>query len=178
MKETEKSIENELEEIKKQINELQNKVEKLENENKNNNRKERWRGKIGDKYWYVSIDGEIFCVYENGDLIDDYNYKTRNYFETEEATQEYAEVIETYYDLMDLAEELNNGEKIDWKCYGQDKYYIYFDSSNEVIDDSVTCTCKNLGQIYCLDNEFKEKAIERIGEDRLKKLFTYERSLI
>ena len=36
--------------------------------------------------------------------------------------------------------------------------------------------CKELGQIYCLDGDFPEKAIEKIGKDKLIKLFTYERN--
>lgn len=171
-----------LEELKKQISELQSKVAKLENENKKKEKQEnkkgikRWRAKINDKYFYV--DGYIYvdASYENNDSFDNYKYETRNYFKTEEEAEEYQEIINTYYDLMDLAEELNNGEKIDWKDLDQEKYYITYDCEvNDLIYNS-TYDCKNIGVIYCLDVDFKEEAIEKIGEDRLKKLFKYERN--
>ena len=122
-----------LEEIKKQISELQSKVAKLENENKKEEKQEnkkgikRWRAKLDDKYFCVTGCGEADYSYENNDEFDNYRYKTRNYFKTEEEAEEYQEIINTYYDLMDLADELNNGEKIDWYDKIQRKYYIYFD---------------------------------------------------
>lgn len=163
-----------LEEIKKQISDLQSKVAKLENENKKENK--RWRARIDDKYFCVDGCGEAIYNYENNDEFDNYRYKTRNYFKTEEEAEEYQEIIITYYDLMDLAEELNNGEKIDWCDKTQRKYYIYFDLRTNELDEGYAFMLKEIGKIYCLNINFKEKAIEKIGEDKLKKLFTYERN--
>ena len=98
----------------------------------------------------------------------------RNYFKTREEAEEYKEVFNTYYDLMDLAEELNNGEKIDWSNDKQKKFYICF-KGNKLVQ-GYTYSIKEIGEICCLDENFKEKAIEKIGEDKLIKLFTYERS--
>ena len=77
---------------------------------------------------------------------------------------------------MDLADELNNGEKIDWNDGSQCKYSIYYSYEIDTLQRHCSFRCKDLGQIYCLDGNFKDKAIEKIGEDRLKKLFTYERN--
>lgn len=144
-----------IEEIKKQISELQIKIDKLENEKKKENKEnKRWRAKVGDKYCCVDIDGEVVCVYENGDSIDNFRYKTRNYFKTEGEAQKYADVKLTYYDLMDLAEELNNGEKIDWNDNQQCKYTIYYSLKCDTLDEGIAYVCKELGQIYCLDEDF------------------------
>lgn len=171
-----------LEELKKQISELQRKVAKLENENKKEEKQEnkkgikRWRAKINDKYLYVDDSGDVWGCNDYNEYEDIYRYKIRNYFKTEEEAEEYQEIINTYYDLMDLAEELNNGEKIDWNDGSQYKYSIYYSYEIDTLKGTCSLRSKDLGQIYCLNINFKEKAIEKIGEDKLKKLFTYERN--
>lgn len=165
-----------LEELKKQISELQSKVAKLENESKEEKKGKRWRAEVNDTYIYINDAGYVDVSHENNDSFDKYRYKIRNYFKTEEEAEEYKEVMNTYYDLMDLAEELNNGEKIDWNDNQQCKYTIFYDFEDNFLKRTNAYVCKELGQIYCLDGDFVEKAIEKIGEDRLKKLFKYERS--
>ena len=165
-----------LEEIKKELSELQSKVDKLENESKEEKKGKRWRAEINDAYFFINDYEEVDSCKEYNDDKDNYRYKTRNYFATYEETEEYKEVMNTYYDLMDLAEELNNGEKIDWNDEDQPKVYIYYDYENDALVQEFAYKFKDIGQIYCLGENFKEKAIERIGEDRLKKLFKYERS--
>ena len=83
--------------------------------------------------------------------------------------------MNTYYDLMDLAEELNNGEKIDWNDFDQCKYLISYNNKNKKLEIDNVLKIQDIGQIYCLYDNFLDKAKKRIGEDRLKKLFTYER---
>ena len=77
---------------------------------------------------------------------------------------------------MDLAEELNNGEKIDWNDNQQCKYTIFYDCEDNFLNRNNAYVCKELGQIYCLDGDFVEKAKVRICKDKLIKLFTYERN--
>lgn len=165
-----------LEDLKKQISELQSKVAKLENESKEEKKGKRWRAKMNDTYFYINDAGYVDVSHENNDSFDKYRFKTRNYFKTEEEAEEYQEVINTYYDLMDLAEELNNGEKIDWNDNQQCKYTIYYSFKCDTLDDGIAYVGKEFGQIYCLDGDFVEKAIEKIGKDKLIKLFTYERN--
>lgn len=166
-----------LEDLKKQISELQSKVTKLENESKKENKKEnkRWRAEINDTYIYINDAGYADVSHENNDSFDKYRFKTRNYFKTEEETEKYEEVMNTYYDLMDLAEELNKGSKIDWNDEDQYKYSFYYKYDCDSFETLFAHSYKNSGQIYCLDEDFLKKAIKKIGEDKLKKLFTYER---
>ena len=124
---------------------------------------------------HINDAGYVDVSHENNDSFDKYRFKTRNYFRTEEEAEEYQEIINTYYDLMDLAEELNNGEKIDWNDNQQCKYTIYYDFEDNFLNRDNSYVCKEFGQIYCLDGDFPEKAIEKIGKDKLIKLFKYER---
>lgn len=165
-----------LEEIKKQISELQSKVAKLENESKEEKKGKRWRAKMNDTYFYINDVGYVDVSHENNDSFDKYRFKTRNYFKTEEEEEEYQEIMNTYYDLMDLAEYLNEGRKIDWNNERQQKFYIYFNSEKNTLIQGYTFITNEIGQIYCLNENIIGIAIRKIGKDKLTKLFTYERS--
>lgn len=158
-----------IEKIKKDFKELEERLNKLE---KKDNK--RWRAKFGELYYYINSKGIICDTSDERCNEDYYRYSFHNYFKTESEAQAYLDNINTYYDLMNLAEELNNGEEIDWENDSQIKYCIYysFDFKEHRIDCNYTW--KDLGQIYCLDIKFLEKAKERIGEDRLIKLFKGE----
>lgn len=146
---------------------------KLENQEKEN---KRWRAKIHDSYFYINDFGYADGCHETNAEVDNYRYKIRNYFTTEEGAEEYQEVMNTYYDLMDLAEELNKGRKIDWNNDRQQKFYIYFDFKRNKFVQSYTYVTKDIGQIYCLNENIIGIATEKIGTNKLIKLFTYERN--
>lgn len=133
-----KQIEKTNNELKNLANKLANEFEKQIEKMKNKDENKRWRAEIGNKYFCVDDYGDVVFRLENNDMADNYRYKTRNYFRTEEEAEEFKEIINTYYDLMDLAEELNNGEKINWKNKEQPKFYIYFSFKiNELVQSSV-----------------------------------------
>ena len=158
---------NNLEELKRKYEELGKEIERLEKEKKD----KRWRAENNENFYYIDNDGYIASIHEDNSPCDNFKYKIRNYFKTEKQAQEHLENINTYYDLMDLAEELNNGEKIEWNNEEQPKYYIYYDcDSNDLITTS-TRDFKDLGQIYCINENFLNIALEKIGKERLEKLF-------
>lgn len=76
----------------------------------------------------------------------------------------------TKQELQDLADELNKVKPIDWRDRSQAKYSINLDSVNKELGLSYTYRLKGLN-IYSTDEEFLKKAKERIGEERLIKLF-------
>lgn len=80
------------------------------------------------------------------------------------------EHLTTRDELQALADELNEAEPIDWRDRSQAKYSINLDSVNEELGLSYTYRLKELN-IYSTDKEFLKKAKERIGEERLIKLF-------
>lgn len=76
----------------------------------------------------------------------------------------------TKQELQDLADELNKVKPIDWRDRSQAKYFINLDSVNKELGLSSTYRLKGLN-IYSTNEEFLKKAKERIGEERLIKLF-------
>lgn len=76
----------------------------------------------------------------------------------------------TKQELQDLADELNEAEPIDWSDRDQSKYSINLDFVDNTLWLSYTYRLKGL-DIYSTDKDFLEKAKERIGEERLIKLF-------
>ena len=155
-----------LQELKKKYEELGKEIEKLEKQKKNIRR----RADFGEKYYTISTSGTVITSREENDEIDSFRYKIRNYFKTEEEAQRYLDNINTYYELMDLANELNNGEEIDWNNEKQIKYYIYFHKKEDILYRARAACAMDLGQIYCLNAEFLAEALKRIGKERLKKL--------
>lgn len=159
-----------LEELKKKYEELGKEIERLENQKSN----ERWKANYGENYYCINEEGDtdlsIDCQY----IEDSFRYKTRNYFKTNEEAQRHLDNINTYYDLMDLAEELNCGREIDWNDELQIKYYIFYNFRNNAIESTTACRYKEMGQIYCLNENFLEIALQRIGKERLEKLFKGE----
>lgn len=156
-----------LEELKKKYEELGKEIEKLEKQKENI----RWRADFGEQYYLISTSGKIIINREGNDEIDNFRYKTRNYFKTEEEAEKYLANVITYYDLIDLANELNNGEEIDWENGNQPKYFIHCDTRNNELVQFAYYSLKFIGTIYCLDINFLNIALERIGEKRLKELF-------
>lgn len=174
-------LKKEWEELTKRFSDFGIKLEEYGKENKHNNK--RWRAENGEKYYLVGEFekedvkvGNITLEYdgynvESNDAVDIFLYKTRNYFKNKEEAEEYREKLKTYYDLLDLADELNCDRKINWNDKEQEKYYIYYNTRDKSIDTINTYFFKDLGQIYCLDENFLDIALERIGKDRLEKLF-------
>lgn len=139
----------------------------------------RWEPEYGEQYYYISDWGTIeyseWHKRNNWDA-DDFRYSTRNCFETKEKAQEHLDNIKTYYELKNLADKLNNGEEIDWEDDNQTKFYLYlaYDEGTIQILKNTEWTTKSQGTIYCLDSEFNNKAIEKIGRGRLIKLLIGE----
>lgn len=159
------TIQEQIENIEKTLAELKSQLEK---ESKEENK--RWRGDKDEIYYYESDLGMILNTIDTNNKSDDFRYKTRNYFKTMEETEKHLEKINTYYELMDLAEKLNGDKEIDWKNKDQCKIKISYSNKNGM-QQVYTYVYKNMGEIYCLDSNFLDIAKERIGEDRLIKLF-------
>ena len=161
-----------LKELRKKYEELGEEIKRLENLKKN----KRWRADVGKEYYYINEDSVVCYDEEDCTYIDKFRYKTRNYFKTNKEAEDYLEKINIYYDLMDLAEELNKEEEIDWENGEQEKFSICYVKgifkNNFYL--TVTGLNRNISSIYCLSADFLKVALERIGKDKLKKLFKEE----
>lgn len=163
--------------ILEQIDELKQKIEELEKEVKSSEFEEikkgvRWKPEYYQNYFYIDdcgkLESESYMDYD----ADLFRFNTGNCFKTEEEAEEYRENLLTKQALKDLALELNNGVKIDWENYAQSKFSIYYNDvrfGQELKLDSADCYME-IGQIYCLNNDFLTIAKDRIGEEKLIKL--------
>ena len=154
-----------VEEIDNKIEELQ---EEIENLKEKKDKQTRWRANEDETYYYAtSFSGDDLEQY---DTCDNFRYDTGNYFKTKNEATEYKDKLIIYQKLKDLALELNQGKQIDFDNEKQKKYIIVLDINMGLMIANMVHQ-KSLGQIYCLDENFLEKAKEKIGEYKLKKLF-------
>ena len=159
---TKKGDKMKLQELEKKYEELGKEIEKLKNEKKGKRRKPD----KNDDY-YVIRHGRIMFDCNKIQKVTDWDYSQGNCFKTRHEAEEHLENLKTKAELRALAEELNGDEVIDWNDGEQWKYCIFYTSR---IASDERCTCQSQGAIYCLDPDFLDKAIKRIGEERLIKM--------
>lgn len=155
---------NNLEELKQELKKLENKINELENKGNNKYNRQRY-----NDYYSLLHNGNISCFIDYKDEVDNFCYSIGNHFETKEQAEKYKEKLLIEQKLRDIAMELNKGEKINWDNDIRDKYYLGFAYYKDKINYYVSNKNRKQGVIYCLDKGFKDMAIERIGEERLKK---------
>lgn len=148
--------------ILKEIEGLKNKIAELEKEIKKENGG-RWKPERNDKYFYMSSHGEVcddkWEEYEE----DNDRYSIGNCFRTKEEAEFAAEKLK-------VIAELKNYEEKDAVWDGNNLHYcIGFG-----IKDGKLKTCETelwilQGAIFFRSEEDARKAIEAVGEDRIKK---------
>ena len=134
-------------------------------------KKKWWKPELEEKYYRVCADG---CVeYNNYD--DDGDDKRLmaigNCFQTEKQAEFMAEKLKVIHELEKFAYE-NNTEEIDWNDTNQEKLYLVMNSTNKTIDVFHTCMWIEIPfNVFFTSEEIVRKAIETIGEERLKKYY-------
>ena len=96
-----------------------------------------------------------------------FNLSVMDVYVTQEACEKIIKRKQIEKKLELLAFELNGNRDIDWGK-GEPKYYLYYNIPNKVIDTGWNSYNKQQGGIYCLSENFKNRAIELIGEEDLK----------
>lgn len=127
---------------------------------------ERWKPKEGEKYYYINTYNEVKFVAWCNDAYGNGIRNVYNCFQTREQAEAEAEKILVRRQLEDIARRLNKGIKIDWNNTKQSKYCIELYFNNIVTN--FYYGHKTQGTVYCLDENFKDVAIQEIGEERLK----------
>lgn len=163
------------EKIIEQIDELKQKIEELENEVNSPEfegikKGVRWEPQFGDKYFYLSGRGFVQSSAWTKHEYDFQRFNLGNCFKTKQEAEEYKENLLTKQQLKDLALELNDGVEIDWENKWQNKHMITSNNDFKILDTYAASYHKDLGQIYCLDDQFLAIAEERIGEEKIIKL--------
>lgn len=126
----------------------------------------RWKPEKGEIYWWV---GGSSLNIMTSDRISPFHYLTYNCFKTKEEAEQEAEKILVRRQLEDIARRLNKDEKIDWNNQEREKYCLAYDNNDKCICQATNKFTVRQGTVYCLDENFKDIAIQEIGEERLKK---------
>lgn len=127
---------------------------------------ERWKPEKGEMFYYLNSYNIAISETWDASYSDAEHYNIYNCFKTREKAEQEAENILIRRQLEDIARRLNKGIKIDWYDNEQSKYCIEL-YCNDIITNFYYGH-KTQGAVYCLDENFKDIAIQEIGEERLK----------
>ena len=129
---------------------------------------ERWKPEPSEEYYCVDDGNDVRRVnFNTMNAYDRDRIKAYNCFKTREQAEQEAEKILVRRQLEDIARRLNKGQKIDWNSTSPRKYHLCIDKA-DYIYTNVCYSVKYQGTVYCLDEKFKDIAIQEIGEERLK----------
>jgi hypothetical protein len=156
----------ELEQKQQELIEQQKEVSRLIKELKEK-QQESWKPKYGEKYYYITDKGSISWTDWESYALDEYRHSIGNCFKCYDQAGQNLAYYDTKIELKNLAKELNADRTFDWREINQAKYYInYVPMYNDLVLQSVW-SAMTIGQVYCLDSSFLDRAIERIGKERL-----------
>ncbi|MBR6515852.1 MAG: hypothetical protein IKT40_03235 [Bacilli bacterium] len=128
----------------------------------------KWRPEENEEYYFVTQGGSIQQVDCNESNGDEFRILTNNCFKTKEEAKFRLEQIKVYNELKNFADENNDG--ICWTSFGEQiKYYMLYDYVDDKIKISTWTYMRDIGQIYFSSKELAIQAIEKVGEDRIKK---------
>lgn len=119
--------------------------------------------RLGEQYWFVDTDGYVVYAHWDDNTIDNYRKDFLRIFKTKKECKRYLEIQKAF------KEESKNFEP-NWKDGNQDKYYLYYDHSDNCVEISWNTWC---GQavLYFESREVLEELISRFGEEDVKKYY-------
>lgn len=134
-------------------------------------KKKYWTPKEKEKYFYIE---DCMGVSDDRNVqapIDYCRFNIGNFFKTKIEAEHILEKLKVIHELQKFAYENNEGE-IDWKNFNQCKYYLVYDTKDEDLYVDYTVYCKREPfNIYFTSSEIAKRAIEAVGEDRIKKYY-------
>ena len=134
-------------------------------------KKKWWKPELDEKYYMICGDGSIDYNNYDFDGADRRIMAIGNCFQTEEQAEFMAEKLRVIHELEKFAYE-NNEEEIDWNKENQEKYAIVFNHLTKDFTISLwRVSHNNPLNIYFSSEEIAKKAIETIGEDRIKNYY-------
>ncbi len=130
----------------------------------------RWKPMIGEKYYYLEDDGEIFLHDWRGDNDDNNRWKIGNVFSTSEEADEACNVMRKRQQILDRIAELNEGWEPDWEDM-EHASHLFINHVTGQMDVSHTRRYQiHPDTYYFKSREIGEQLIEEFGDD-LKYLF-------
>ena len=123
--------------------------------------------KNGDKYWFIVHNGNIVWDYYYNAPEDEDLKKIGNFFKTEEEAKETLEYLKVLHELNELSDD-------DKTWDGENKHWqIDYDTFEDKIDISAMLYNISGGAYYFKSKESAQAAVEKIGEERLKKYYFF-----
>ena len=134
-------------------------------------KKKYWTPKEKEKYFYIE---DCMGVSDDRNVqapIDYCRFNIGNFFKTKIEAEHILEKLKVIHELQKFAYENNEGE-IDWKNFNQCKYYLVYDTEDGelYVDYAVYCKREPFN-IYFTSFKVAKRAIEAVGEDRIKKYY-------
>ena len=134
-------------------------------------KKKYWTPKEKEKYFYIE---DCMGVSDDRNVqapIDYCRFNIGNFFKTKIEAEHILEKLKVIHELQKFAYENNEGE-IDWKNFNQCKYKIFYDAEDGdlYVDYSIQCESEPFN-IYFTSFKIAKRAIEAVGEDRIKKYY-------
>ena len=130
-----------------------------------------WKSEMWQEYYQIDWDGRVFDMTYDDTSGDRGAIGIGNCFQTKKQAEFMAEKLRVIHELKTFAVE-NNEKEIDWNDVNQTKYYLGMFQSDKIIAVFSTYKwCYTPFNIYFTSEEIAKKAIETIGEERLKKYY-------
>lgn len=147
---------NELQEIKELFEQIDQRIKALEEKCKED---EEWP-KDGDLYSVISTRGKAFEHIWQEDFFDHDVFDVGNIFKTKEEAEFEVERLKVLRELEKMGSPFKTGD-LNWSVMLDDSEDIFFSCSD--------CDRRVYGNYYFDTEEKLKEAVEKIGEDRIKK---------
>lgn len=136
-------------------------------------KKKWWEPKVNEQYFYIRSTGIVDCNNCDNDKVDKLFQSFGNCFQTEEQAEFMAEKLRVLHELEKFAYENNEEEAVMvFTHLLKAKYFFRMEIKSKKIQVVSSPTQEYLPfNIYFDSEEIARKAIENIGEDRIKKYY-------
>lgn len=130
----------------------------------------RWKPEMRDEYYYIEENGSIDSYRWDNYGYDNEHYKIGNCFKTREEAEFVVERFKVLAELKEFAEPFDT----EWDCadtQGVDKHWFIgynYGISHLYVDSRMTY---RRAELYFASEEDAKKAIEAVGEDRIKEYY-------
>lgn len=129
-----------------------------------------WAPKDGEMYHFLQSDGYIDVkAYRKDNVYDNKRFNLGNYFKTYEEAEFARERLKVIAELKRFAID-NNEAELNWHDSSQTKWCIGYNYLKNRIEFKLLYRYQT-NNIYFSSAEVAQKAIDTIGEDRIKKYY-------
>lgn len=167
------TIQQQIDALKK---EFANKIAELEKQAKVEEKQSKvWKPKRGETYYCAHTDGYVGLCRCDDDEVDKARLTMGSCFKTKKEAEWTIQHRIVAFELECFVKE-NDPRPIteeDWEDTDAsvEKWYLYYNYNKNVVTVGVHAIWKSANQVYASNEEVLQKAIEHIGEERLKKYY-------